>query len=127
MLGGAVAAASMSSACAVLFTFAAPWGPSSFVTLSLACFARSVVFVLARFLPKKKDILLGVDGARGGVEGLTIAPASQRADGSSLRADAARRHCPLAGSLNAQTNRKCQLGFLHRQQMARVGGACPGY
>lgn len=56
----------------LMFTFAAPCGPSwSFVTWSLACLARSDVFVLVRVLPKKKDIL-SVYRRRGGVEGLAI-------------------------------------------------------
>ena len=49
-----------------MFTFAAPCGPSSFVTWSRACFARSVVFVLARVLPKKKDIVSGINVSRRG-------------------------------------------------------------
>jgi hypothetical protein len=103
----------------LMFTFAAPCGPScSFVTWSLACLARSVVFVLVRVLPKKKDILSGTDVAAGlrGWRSMQ-APVPNRVkslewDGASLRPEDARASRPWQGSPDTQTNRECQSGFL---------------
>jgi hypothetical protein len=104
-----------------MFTFAAPCGPSSFVTWSLACFARSVVFVLARVRPKKKDILSGVDvvaGSRGwrSLQGrdLTI---TER-DAASLKRWTMHAATALGrGSLNAQTNLQMPAWIPGRRKM----------
>jgi len=48
-----------------VFTFAdAAAGLSSFKTCSLACLGKSVAFVLARPLPKRKDIVARVYGVK---------------------------------------------------------------